>query len=55
MVRLGAEVSWRRGSLYQSTAAGDTEVTEQRRLTSSQEPVTRHSSWTRTTGESTAR
>ena len=34
--------------------AGDTEVTEQRRLTSSQEPVTRHSSWTLTTGGSAA-
>ena len=54
MVRLGAEVRRRRGSLYQRTEAGDTEVTEQRRLTSSQEPVTRHSSWTLTTGGSAA-
>ena len=52
MVRLGAEVRRRRGSLYQRTEAGDTEVTEQRRLTSSQEPVTRHSSWILTTGGS---
>ena len=54
MVRLGAEVRRRRGSLYQRTEAGDTEETEHRRLTSSQEPVTRHTSWTLTTGGSAA-
>ena len=54
IVRLGAEVRRRRGSLYQRTEAGDTEVTEHRRLTSSQEPVTRHNSWTLTTGGSAA-
>ena len=54
MVRLGAEVRRRRGSLYQRTEAGDTEETEHRRLTSSQEPVTRHTSCTLTTGGSAA-
>ena len=55
MVRLVVLVSCTRGTLYHTMLTGELETTEQRRLTSSQEPALRlHFSWIVTTGGSAA-
>ena len=52
MVRLGWLVSLSRGTLYHIMLTGELEEAEQTRHTSSQEPVTLHTSWMLTTGGS---